>query len=817
MPRISEASSGPVEQISEIDLRALGAALRRRLGIIVLAPLFACVLIAVLVNLVAPRYTAETQVLLENQETFFTRPDRVNLQPDQPSQLDPEAVASQVQLIGSRDLARRAIKELGLEGDPEFDPLARGMNPLKSVLVLLGLARDPTQESRDARIVTAFLDKLVVYSPSKTRVISIDFTSRDADLAARAANTVAALYLKEQSAAKRLTAKNAADALASQIADLRAKLVKADDAREQYRLQSGLLAGTNNMTISGQQLADINTDLSKARTAQADAQAKASMIRDLLRNGDAANVPDVINNDIVRRVSDQRISAQAELALESRTLLPGHPRIKALQAQVSEYDLALKTAAKQAAITLENEAKIAGTRVGNLETVLAQQKTLVGTANVDQVHLAALERTAQGYRDQLDSSTTKYQEALARQSSDATPADARVIQRATEPQEPSFPKKLPFIIFGTIATLVFALGFIVAAELLSGRAAVAEEPAVVVAPDRGRHAEPGRPADSPKGPFPARPSRAAAAHAKSMAGGPIADAAPRDDDLVFAPVDRRETEEKPSAAAAGGLVAGGVVGSLVERIRAFGRSAVASPPDDEPRGETAGDADGVGWDSGPPNASESKPKLENLGEDAERSDPDTLSELIVAAHVPGRGLHIVGTSLGSESDAVAILIHLGRTLSGKGRAIMVDLNRAPANLAPLVQPNGDGRGKIIGMNGLSELLAGGVSFADVIHRDHASRLHFIPTGRQEADFHDFDLILDALSETYDFVVLLTPAYPQSEIAKIMAPYADFVVLTAATETDLAIIASLEQELIEAGAREVLVAGRATQTLRRDVA
>jgi Mrp family chromosome partitioning ATPase len=213
------------------------------------------------------------------------------------------------------------------------------------------------------------------------------------------------------------------------------------------------------------------------------------------------------------------------------------------------------------------------------------------------------------------------------------------------------------------------------------------------------------------------------------------------------------------------------------------------------------------------------PEASRIDEEASLGDPAVLARRIVAAHVPGRGLHVVGTSLGAEAAANGILIALGRALADKGRSIIVDLNRSPAKLADLVCGSGDGRARVMGLDGLAELLAGDASFAEVIHRDEASRLHFIPAGRQEADFRDFDLILDALSETYDFIVMLTPAYPQSEIAKIMAPYADFVVIAAATEPDHATLAVLETELIEAGAHEVLVAGIRPRAPRaaRDVA
>ena len=83
-------------------------------------------------------------------------------------------------------------------------------------------------------------------------------------------------------------------------------------------------------------------------------------------------------------------------------------------------------------------------------------------------------------------------------------------------------------------------------------------------------------------------------------------------------------------------------------------------------------------------------------------------------------------------------------------------------------------------------------------------MHFIPAGAKDADFRDFDLVLDALSETYDFVVLLTPPANESDIAKVMAPYANFVVLTKSHPMDERQLDQLRAELIEAGARDVLV-------------
>ena len=456
------------EGSSEIDLGALKRAVLRRRRQIVGAVLIVAALAGAYVTLATPRFTAETQILLENQESFFTRPERT-AQSEVQTAADPEAVASQVQLVASRDLAVQAVRDLGLVGNPEFDPLAKGMGIATRLFVALGLQRDPQRMDAEDRVLETFQERVNVFSPTKTRVIVVAFQSKDPELAARGANKIAELYMAMQSRAKRNVAQGAAQSLAALNTDLRGKLVKANADVEQFRAGAGLLAGSNNMTIAGQQLAELNSELSKARTSQADGAAKASLIRDMIKRNRVSEIPDVANNDLVRRIAEQRVTLRAQLALESRTLLPLHPRIKELNAQLADLDLQMRAVADKTARALENDAKIATIRVANLETALDTQKKFAGTANVDEIRLRELERIAIAYKDQLDSTTTKYQEAVARENSASTPADARIITRAMPPQIPSYPKKIPILAFATIATAVAAVGLVVSAELLGGQ------------------------------------------------------------------------------------------------------------------------------------------------------------------------------------------------------------------------------------------------------------------------------------------------------------------------------------------------------------
>ena len=96
--------------VEELDLGALGRALWRR-KVSILALTFAAAAIAfIAVSLITPRYKSETRVLIETRENIFLRPEAEKTA-EPGATVDQEAVASQIQLILSRDLARDIIEQ----------------------------------------------------------------------------------------------------------------------------------------------------------------------------------------------------------------------------------------------------------------------------------------------------------------------------------------------------------------------------------------------------------------------------------------------------------------------------------------------------------------------------------------------------------------------------------------------------------------------------------------------------------------------------------------------------------------------------------
>src|SRR4029077_3970649 len=69
-------------------------------------------------------------------------------------------------------------------------------------------------------------------------------------------------------------------------------------------------------------------------------------------------------------------------------------------------------------------------------------------------------------RDLLESYLAKYREANTRENIEATPADGRIISRASVSNSATYPKKLPIVLIATLATLMLSGGVIVSGELL---------------------------------------------------------------------------------------------------------------------------------------------------------------------------------------------------------------------------------------------------------------------------------------------------------------------------------------------------------------
>lgn len=645
----SSARRGIQQPGSDIDFAALGHALWFRKRWLIIPAIIAGLLSIAVVNIITPRYKSETRLLIEGRENTFLRPEAEKAQDR--TLVDQEAVASQVQILMSRDLAMQVIRTLKLGDRAEFDPVVNGVSIANVVLSLFGLAKDPLRMTPEERVLQSYYDRLSVIPVDKSRVITVEFQSSDPALAAQVANTIGDTYLSFQQAAKQQQTRSASQWLSVEIEKLRPLVEEADRKVEQFRSKSNIYVGNNNTNLANQQLSDLTTQLAAARAQKAELEAKSRMIREMLKSGKPVEAGDITNSELIRRLVEQRVTLRSQLAEQSSTLLSLHPRIQELNAQINALDIQIKGELEKLGRTIENDARIAGARVDQTVTTLDQLKRQMASTSGQDVDLRALEREAKAQRDLLESYLAKYREATARDSLEAAPADARIISRASVSNIPVFPKKLPIVLIVTVSAMVLAATYIVTAELLSGGATV---PAVVV------RQIPAAPAPKSRFGFMRRGAKARPAKA-----------APSQD----VPVERAIVQ--PQAP----------LGDLARSLGALGDAA--------------------------------------------------------------RRITVIGTARNVGTTYTAL--GLARTLSPNARVVLVDLALNAPNIAVMsTNP---------GAPGVTELVSGSASFAQVITRDRFSRAHLVGTGKAGGDAAAIlssprlAATLEALARSYDHVII----------------------------------------------------------------
>ena len=479
MREVESGSAAPVAD--ELDLGAVRRALWRKKWWIVLPALVVAIIAFVGVNVVTPRYKSEARILIESRENVFLRTEAEKLGDRDRAVIDQEAVTSQVQLVLSRDLARKVIKDLKLTERPEFDPVLHGVSPIRHVLTVIGLAKDPLRMSPEERALESYYERITAFAVDKSRVIAIEFASADPELAQRAANAIAEAYLALQQTVRQDQTRVASQWLGAEIESLRRKVAEAEGKVEEFRAKSNLLVGTNNTTLSNQQLGELNSQLAIARSQKAEAESKSKLIRSMIRSGQPIESSDIINSELIRRMAEQGATLRGQLAEQSSTLLGNHPRIKELKAQIADIDRQIRAEAEKIVRSLENDSRIAGARVETLSASLEQLKSQAASTNERDVPLRALEREAKSQRDLLESYLAKYREASARDRLGAVPVEARIISRAIVSNTPYFPKKVPVVLIATLAMLLLSAGFVTTGELLAGNVyrSTAAEPLIV--------------------------------------------------------------------------------------------------------------------------------------------------------------------------------------------------------------------------------------------------------------------------------------------------------------------------------------------------
>lgn len=706
----------------DIDLAQLVAAIWRRRGRIAAITLLAGGAAFVVSSMMSPAYKGEARVLIESRAASFGASQQSNA-PAEPV-LDELTVSSQVQILQSVDLIKQVAKNMKLYELEEFDPEARP-SLVSGLLVAVGLKKDPLQVQPEERVLTAFREKLQVYQVESSRVITVEFSSKDPKLAATIPNEMMKAYIALQSGAKLDTSTEAARWLEPEIASLREKVRDADRKVADYRASSDLLSAGQGETLATRQLSDISTELGRIRGERANAEARAEGVRSALSSGRALDTfPDVVASPTIQRLKENETTIRSQISDLTSSLLDGHPRIRALRNQLDGIQKQIQEETRKVLASLENEANVSRLRERQLVQQLNVLKTESVRAGEQQVGLNDLEREASAQRQLLETYLARYREATSRAgSAESTPADARVISTAVEPREPYFPKTGAITIVATLAAFLLSCIIVMLVELFTGRAL---KPV-------GRHHVP--PLSDPPA-----PTRAPAAMDERA-------------DLPEQPVAKPHEASPPAIRAM--PAAAHQPQPIVEEARPIPVAAVAAASVLPVENVVAVKKEAL---------KEEAAKEVSTKEEIDASEDFSIDA--VAAFLATRLAKPVAAVVSPAGDSGSTTtVMLARALSEMGRSVVLVDMTASACPTRLMAPE-------VGLPGVMDLLAGAAAFGETIHGDRLSDAHIVPRGNAQPReamraIDRLTMILGALSDAYDTVLVECGAVQISSLEKML--------------------------------------------------
>ncbi|MBX3493977.1 MAG: polysaccharide biosynthesis tyrosine autokinase [Parvibaculum sp.] len=459
----------------EFDLMALYRTLRKRLGVIVGVTLGLTALVMVVVLQQTPLYTAESQILLDRQKMQVTDMQAVmsGLSPDSAT------VDSEVEILRSRTLAARVIENLNLAQDPEFNGALRAPSALRwldpRVWIGMGLSLieaepAPQDEATRARaelngVIDSVLGRLTVTRQRLTYVINISFVSENPAKAARIANAMAEFYILDQLEAKFDATRQANDWLSRRLTELRQQVQDSERAVEIYRTEEGLESSAAGVTVSEQQLSELNAQLILARTGLAEAQAKYARAQQIRRSGGTIeSMADVVQSGTISSLRQKQADLARELANLASRYGARHPEIVNAEAQRRDIERQIGSEINRIVGSLENNVQVAQTRVASLEESLREIRGETGTGSQAMVQLRELEREAAANRAVYESFLNRFKETSQQQ--DFQTPDSRVISAATPSVAPSHPRKALSLALALVLSGMLGVGLALLLEHL---------------------------------------------------------------------------------------------------------------------------------------------------------------------------------------------------------------------------------------------------------------------------------------------------------------------------------------------------------------
>ncbi len=421
------------------------------LGLVVLV----CLLTALVVSSMRPTFRATATIMIEQGKSKIVSIEEIYSAMGG----NREYYQTQVEILKSRDLARKVVERLKLTTHPDFDPRQQeaGVRDYLSPSTWFATREPPTEFDIQKWAIGRVSENLQVQTVRNSQLVQISFLTYDKELAAKVPNTLAEVYIESDLDSRVAMTQKAGAWLTERMSDLRVKLDASEKALQEYRERERIV-DVKGVAMSGasKALEQATSDLVSVRTKRAEAESLFNQVKAARQaRGGYESIPAVLRHATVQRLKELEAEAERRLADASKRYGPDHPKMLQANAELASARDNVKRQIESVVAGVEKEYEVARSNEQALERALGQSKSEIQGINRKEFQLGVLEREAQGNKQLYDMFVTRFKETNV--AGDLQSTVARVVDPANVPNTAFAPKKTQIVTTAAAVALLIGI------------------------------------------------------------------------------------------------------------------------------------------------------------------------------------------------------------------------------------------------------------------------------------------------------------------------------------------------------------------------
>ncbi len=388
-------------------------------------------------------YQATAQVLVD-----VRAPERLDGAVAPQEQLASDYLTTQMDILRSTAVRQKVVENLRLAGDPAA----------RQEFVASGATGTIEQ------YLVGKLGRGLNLVPSTTsRVISINYSAKDPDAAARVANAFAQAYRDVSLQLVVEPARQSAGWYQQRADEVKTELVAAQDKLAARQRELGVSADSDQTDADVARLSSLSAQL---------AQAQAERAQSAARTGGGA-LPDAMASPVIQGIQAELAKLEAQRRQLAQVAGPNNVDMVQLNGQISALRQQLETQRALVAQTASTAAAQREQSVGALAAAVAEQRQRVIDARSDRGELVLLQRDVDNLRQ-------IYEQIVARRAQlgimgQGSQTNVAILAAAVAPQNPAWPRPVLMMLLGLVLGAVIGGAAAIVTELSDQRLRSADD------------------------------------------------------------------------------------------------------------------------------------------------------------------------------------------------------------------------------------------------------------------------------------------------------------------------------------------------------